>query len=258
MDKHVSRPDQAMPLCGDSSTRASESVVYVFVVEDEPEVSEGLCAAVQGDPRLRLSGQAASVSGAHRWLVDGRHRVDVLLVDLGLPDASGLELIALCQQLRPEVAIMVMTMFSDERHVFTALEKGASGYLIKSNRTEEIADHILELHKGGSPITPTVARLVLKRILTPEPSYAETNTQPSLLSPPNRLPALDEKLSAREIDVLNQIAVGYSTAEIAERFNISPHTVTAHIRSVYRKLQVHSRSAAIFEGQRHGLIQSGK
>ncbi len=221
----------------------------VFVVEDEPEVSERLCGAVKQDARLRLAGVAGNLAEAQRWLKDGRHRFDVLMIDLGLPDGSGLDLITLCHQLRPEVAIMVMTMFSDERHVFTALERGASGYLLKSTRSDEIADHIIELHAGGSPITPTVARLVLKRMSTTSPATIRAPEKP-----PAPSPELAEQLSAREIDVLNQIAVGYSTAEIAARLNISTHTVTAHIRHVYQKLQVHSRSAAVFEGQRHGLI----
>lgn len=249
MHRSPSNSAKPSPLLSDALTATAGLAPGVFVVEDEPEVSERLCAAVRQDARLRLSGVAGNLADAERWLKDGRHRFDVLMIDLGLPDGSGLDLITLCQQLRPEVAIMVMTMFSDERHVFTALERGASGYLLKSTRSDEIADHIIELHAGGSPITPTVARLVLKRMSASAPAGGGKPDRSAESSP-----ELAEQLSAREIDVLNQIAVGYSTAEIAARLNISTHTVTAHIRHVYQKLQVHSRSAAVFEGQRHGLI----
>lgn len=227
-----------------------EQPVRVFVVEDEGSARERLCGTLLSDDRLRLCGQAGTFSAARRWLADSRHSLDVLLVDLGLPDGSGLDLITECAQLRPQVAIMVMTLFGDERHVFSALERGAAGYLLKSTPAEALAEHILDLHAGGSPITPTVARLLIKRMAnkpwTAEPCPPTTsNTQP---------PPLAEALSARELDVLNQIAVGYNTAEIAQRLNISTHTVTAHVRHVYQKLQVRSRSAAVYEGHRRGLI----
>ena len=224
--------------------------VRVFVVEDEDSARERLCATLLLDDRLRLCGQAGTFVSARRWLADSRHSLDVLLVDLGLPDGSGLDLISECAQLRPNVAIMVMTLFGDERHVFTALERGATGYLLKSTPAEALAEHILDLHAGGSPITPTVARLVIKRMGS-KASVAEA-VAPAV-SPQASLP-LNEELSARELNVLNQIAVGYNTAEIAEQLSISPHTVTAHIRHVYQKLQVRSRSAAVYEGQRRGLI----
>lgn len=228
----------------------SNPIPKIFIVEDEPEVFDRLCSVVQQDQRLHLAGAANNLTDALRWITDGRHRFDVLMIDLGLPDGSGLDLITECRRVRPDVAIMVITMFSDEAHVFTALERGASGYLLKSTQSSEIADHILELHAGGSPITPTVARLVLKRMRTAEKPAVIDNA-------PEVEPAQSKRgqgLSSREVDVLNQIAVGYSTAEIAARLHISTHTVTAHIRNVYQKLQVHSRSAAVFEGQRHGLI----
>lgn len=228
-----------------------DHLIRVLVVEDEPAARERLCAAVQGDVRLSLVGEADRIETARRWLVDNRHRVDVLLLDLGLPDGTGLELISECRQLRPGVNIMVMTMFSDERHVFSALERGAAGYLLKSTQPEAIADLVVELNAGGSPITPTVARLVLKRMTMGGNAGIRSN-EPATVGPST---SLEEPLSAREMNVLNQIAVGYSTNEIASRLNISTHTVTTHIRNVYQKLQVHSRSEAVFEGHRHGLLK---
>ncbi len=233
----------------DAANAAPKTVPNVFIVEDEPEVFERLCKVVRQDPRLRLAGAENNLADAQRWLMDGRHRFDVLMIDLELPDGSGLDLITACKQARPEAAIMVITMFSDESHVFTALERGATGYLLKSTNSDEIGDHILELQSGGSPITPTVARLVLKRM-----QNGRSTSGGGAAESGESQPKLAQDLSSREIDVLNQIAVGYSTAEIAVRLNISTHTVTAHIRNVYQKLQVHSRSAAVFEGQRHGLI----
>ncbi len=245
-----SSEDTRQPQTGQPAT--GRLPVRVYLVEDETSVRERMCEVINGDARLQLAGDTALYTMARRWLVDGRHSLDVLLVDLGLPDGSGLDLIAECRQLRPDVAIMVMTMFGDERHVFTALARGAAGYLLKSTPAKSIAEHILDLHAGGSPITPTVARLVLKRMSLPP---GQQTPPPSGNVPLDPVPsALPEALSVRELDVLNQIAVGYNTTEIAHRLNISPHTVTAHIRHVYQKLHVRSRSAAVFEGQRRGLI----
>ena len=224
--------------------------VRVMVVEDEAPVQERLCATVSGDARLSLVGAATTVASARRWLNDSRRKIDVLLVDLGLPDGSGLQLIADCRQWRPTTAIMVMTMFGDERHVFSALEAGASGYLLKSSEGHDIVDHILDLHAGGSPITPTVARLVLQRLRTPT---AKATESPALATK-NPSAAPEEGLSAREMEVLQLIAVGYSYAEIAQRLSISVHTVTTHIRRFYQKLQVHSRSAAVHAAGQRGLL----
>ncbi len=226
--------------------------VRVFLVEDEPEVRARLCVLIEADPRLRLVGCADRMATARRWLSDSRHPLDVMLVDLGLPDGSGLDLIAECKNLRPQVSIMVMTMFSDPRHVFTALERGASGYLLKSADGAALAEQVLDLHGGGSPITPTVARLVVQRLsgnaIKPQASLVvEVTAANPVLAP-------GEALTAREVHVLNLIAVGYSYAEIANQLHISKHTVNAHIRSAYQKLQVHSRSEAVYEGQRRGFL----
>ena len=244
---------QVTPHQQSDTSAPCKTPVRVLVVEDEDSARLRLSEVIRSDTRLQLGGEANQLASAKRWLADGRRGLDVLLVDLGLPDGSGLELISECSRLRPEVAILVMTMFGDERHVFEALERGASGYLLKSTPASAIAEHILDLHAGGSPITPTVARLILKRMSAPAAS-ASLPASGSVDKLDNPTPLL-EPLSARELDVLNQIAVGYNTAEIAQRLNISTHTVTAHIRHVYQKLQVRSRSAAVFEGQRRGLIR---
>lgn len=231
------------------------TAVRVFVVEDEIEVRSRLCEVIQSDLRLRLVGSADTASSARRWLTDSRHGMDVMLVDLGLPDGSGLNLIAECKNLRPQASIMVMTMFSDPGHVFAALEHGAAGYLLKSTSGETLAEQVLDLYRGGSPITPSVARLVLQKLSSavtpPGDGEAEADAVDSKLPPA-------EALTAREVNVLNLIAIGYSYAEISGQLQISQHTVNAHIRSIYQKLHVHSRSEAVFEGQRRGLLSTPK
>lgn len=231
------------------------SPVRVFIVEDEDEVRAGLCNAIIAEHQLQLVGDARLYKTSRRWLADGRHPMDILLLDLGLPDGSGLDLISDCRQFRPDASIMVMTMFGDERHVFEALERGATGYLLKSTCAEMLTAHLLEMYRGGSPITPTVARMIIKRMSPAVPALHHSNQGAEIIGSEGRALST-ELLSARERDVLNQIAVGYNTHEIAQRLNISIHTVTAHIRRVYQKLEVHSRSAAVFEGHRRGLIRT--
>jgi DNA-binding NarL/FixJ family response regulator len=233
----------------------SNDLVRVFVVEDEDEIRKRLCDIIQNDARLQLAAFAESHDTGRRWLADGRHALDVLLIDLGLPDGDGLDLITECRRLRPQVSIMVITLFGDEKHVFNALECGATGYLLKTTPAETIAEHLVNLHAGGSPITPSVARLVIKRMTSGD---RISSSKQEIQAPNHQKIEREDSLSIREMDVLNQIAVGYSTNEIANRLNISPHTVTTHIRRVYQKLQVHTRSAAVFEGQRRGLINNPK
>ncbi len=221
----------------------SATPIQVFVVEDESHIQEFLCAAIRADSRLALAGVAATLAEARDWLNDGRRRTDVLLVDLGLPDGSGLELIAGCSALRPEVECMVLSIFGDAENIFAALQAGANGYLLKSSAAVQIVEHILALMAGGSPLSPAVARLVLAR----------TSGQPALQGAPQPL-SPTERLSTREIGVLRLITVGYSYTEIASQMFVSPHTVNAHIRNIYRKLQVSSRSEASHVAQRAGLL----
>jgi DNA-binding NarL/FixJ family response regulator len=138
--------------------------------------------------------------------------------------------------------------------VFTALERGASGYLLKSADGASLAEQVLDLRQGGSPITPTVARLLVQR-LSGNAMLQQTAPAPDAQTADPVL-ASGEALTAREVQVLNLIAVGYSYAEISNQLHISKHTVNAHIRSSYQKLQVHSRGEAVFEGQRRGLLST--
>lgn len=243
-------PDEPLPRAANPEDCAA---VRVFVVEDEVEVRARLCEVIQADLRLRLVGNADTAASARRWLTDSRHAMDVMLVDLGLPDGSGVNLIAECKNLRPQVSIMVMTMFSDPGHVFAALEHGAAGYLLKSTDANTLAEQVLDLHHGGSPITPSVARLVLQRLSNTVISHTHDSA-----SSANSTPPTVGALTAREVNVLNLIAIGYSYAEISSQLQISQHTVNAHIRSIYQKLQVHSRGEAVFEGQRRGLLLTPK
>jgi len=217
--------------------------IEVLIVEDEPEFMRRFADAVLGDDGLTLLGAVANGLAAKAVL--DQQRPDVLLVDLGLPDISGIEVIAHAQQRRPDCDVLVVTMFGDDAHVVAAIEAGAAGYLLKDAAPERIAAAVHELRGGGAPISPSIARRILAR-LRPQ---APTGTPPP---PAPQGPA--SPLTARETELLRMVAKGLSFDTIGELLEISPHTVVAHVKKIYRKLAVHSRGEAVYEASQMGLL----
>lgn len=209
----------------------------VLIVEDNPVTLEVLTAVVHNEPNLELCDAVPNRSDAEDCL---EKRPDIILVDLGLPDGSGIDLIRHAKQIHPETEIMVISSFGDEEHVVEAIEAGASGYILKDSSLPEVGPHILGLMKGDSPISPGIARYLLSRF------------QPK---PDSTLGDASASLTEREQSVLTLIAKGYSRSEAAEALGMSQHTVNTHIKHIYRKLAVHSRTEAIFEACQMGLIK---
>ena len=212
--------------------------ISVALVEDDPRTRARLVRALARAPRLSLAFTAATVGDMVGWLRD--NSVDVLLVDLGLPDGSGLEVIRQCRALSPVTEVMVITMFGDEANMMNAFEAGARGYLLKDGTEDDLAQHVLSLRAGGSPMTPIIARQLLAR-LSPRPAVPHSLT-----------PA--DTLTAREQDILAKLARGYTYAEVAELLGIAPSTVQSHVKNIYSKLAVHSKAEAIFEARQMGLL----
>jgi len=169
---------------------------------------------------------------------------DVLVTDLGLGDGSGNSLIRKVTRADPKALAMVITVFGDERSLVESIEAGATGYLLKSSPFSEIAPAILDLVRGGSPISAPIARYLLRRF-RPSSSPVAGETVDDSPAPP---------LTGREAEVLRLAAKGFQFGEIAEALGISSHTVTTHIRHIYRKLDVHSRGAAVHEAVSRGII----
>ena len=216
--------------------------IRVAVLEDDAPTRARFCAAISGAPGMLLAADFALGGQALAWLEI--NPVDVLLADLGLPDVPGLAVIAYCAKRHPQADIMVISMYEDEQHVVRSLEAGASGYLLKDSLDQEITARIRELRSGGAPMSPVIARLVLKRFRPPAPA-------PARAAEPDDSWVLP---TPRELLMLTRIAQGFSYAEIGELEGISRHTVHAHVKNVYGKLSVHSRTEAVFEANRLGLI----
>jgi DNA-binding NarL/FixJ family response regulator len=215
----------------------------VLLVEDDGPTRQHLARAVEAHPKLALLGTAASLAEA-RALLD-REAPDVLLTDLGLPDGSGIELIRELRRSAPAAVAMAITALGDERTVLSAIEAGASGYLLKDGSFAEIGEALMELAAGGSPISPGIARHLLRRL---QRAGAAEGVAPA--SDPSA-----PRLTEREHEILSLIAKGFSFPEIAGLLAISPHTVTTHVRHIYEKLEVSSRGSAVYEAVQLGLIR---
>lgn len=217
--------------------------IEVLIVEDEPEFMRRFADAVLGDAGLALLA-AVSTGQAAKAVLD-QQRPDVLLVDLGLPDISGIEVIAHAQWRHPPCDVLVVTMFGDDAHVVAAIEAGAAGYLLKDAAPDRIAAAVHELHGGGAPISPSIARRILSRLRSSAPAGTASRPMPLEASSP---------LTTRETELLRMVAKGLSFDTIGELLAISPHTVVAHVKKIYRKLAVHSRGEAVYEASQLGLL----
>jgi DNA-binding NarL/FixJ family response regulator len=215
----------------------------VALVEDEAEARRRLSESIRAQPGLRLVGEWGIGGEALMALTQGAP--DVLLVDLGLPDMSGLKIVRYVAERYPACDILVVTIFGDERTVLAALEAGARGYLLKGALQHDIAVDIEHLKSGGSPLSPVIARQVLKRLQAqPAASAGATATTADV----------ESDLTQREIEILNAISRGFSYQETAGLLAISPQTVHTHLKRIYRKLAVHSKTEAVYEADKRGLL----
>ncbi|MCM2347287.1 MAG: response regulator transcription factor [Acidovorax soli] len=237
----------------------------VLIVEDDSQMREFFAASVSGCDRLELAASMGSVGEARAWLADAEHQVDVLLVDLGLPDGSGLEVIRYARQLHPECEPLVISMFGDEDNVLSSIEAGALGYVHKDSTPENVAETILEMKQGASPISPMIARRVLSKYLSMHATRLPAQLQQGPVALKNTASATGDGqagrnapesvlLSGKEQQVLELIARGFSYAETARLQGISVHTVRTHIKSLYGKLAVHSKNEAVYEAVKLGLL----
>lgn len=215
----------------------------VLIVEDEPEFMRRFSNAVLSDPKLSLV--AAVSTGAAGLAMLDLQTPDVLLVDLGLPDIHGVKLIAHAAKHHPACDVLVVTMFADDENVVASIEAGASGYLLKDASSGHIAASIHELRAGGAPISPGIARRVLQRFRMQVSPSETTETKP---------PAEASPLTVRETELLRMVAKGFTFETIGKLLDISHHTVVAHVKKIYRKLAVHSRSEAVYEASQMGLL----
>jgi DNA-binding NarL/FixJ family response regulator len=235
----------------------------VLIVEDDATTREFFTAAVRRNPQLHCVADVGSVAEACAWLGQTEQQVDILMTDLGLPDGSGLEVIRYALAHHPHCEALVISMFGDEDNVLASIEAGATGYIHKDSAPDDIAQSVLQLKAGMSPISPMIARRVLAkyRSLAAENGLNTAVVQVSAakaainnIATGSDLLEIQPVLSPREHEVLELIARGFSYSEISKLRHISVHTVQTHIKNLYAKLAVHSKSEAVYEATRMGLL----
>lgn len=209
---------------------------HVLVVEDHPELREWLMALLRDAfPSAEIAG-VGTVEAATR--AASAQVVNLALVDISLPDGSGIDFVARMSETSPSTYCVMVTIYDDDRHLFPALQAGARGYLLKEQPREKLLSQLQGILRGEPPLSPAIARRVLSHFQRARPVVD------------------DSGLSEREREVLTLVAKGYNRSDVARMLDISVNTAAAHLKNVYRKLNVSTRAEATLAAARRGLVQS--
>jgi DNA-binding NarL/FixJ family response regulator len=211
-------------------------MIRVAIIEDEPAIREGLAALIHGTPGYRIAGKYFSMEEALPSI--GRQRPDVVLVDIGLPGISGIEGIRRLKDDHPDLPLLVLTVYDDDERIFEALCAGACGYLLKKTPPARLLESIQEVVEGGAPMSPEVARRVVALFRD--------------FRPPEKA---GHHLTPHELRLLKLLAEGHTYKTAAAQLNVTVSTVWFHLRKIYDKLQVHSKSEAVAKALRARLVR---
>jgi len=214
-----------------------ENTINVLLYEDNRDLREGMTFLLQATPGLSFIGAFADTSTLEKDIP--ALKPDVVLMDIDMPGRSGLDATLVVKALRPETQILMLTVFEDEEKIFQSIRNGASGYLLKRTPPSEIIAAIFDVHQGGSPMTSSIARRVLQFFQHQAPVATKLH---------------DYHLSPREQEILNSLVKGYSYKLIADEHFISMDTVRSHIRHIYEKLQVNSKTEAVLKAIQEKII----
>ena len=212
-----------------------ESSVRVVIIEDLREVREGLTMLVNGTPGFACAARYRTMEEALARV--GADSPDVILTDIGLPGMSGIEGIGILHQRLPDVPILALTVYDGDDKVFAALCAGASGYLLKNTPPARLLDSLREVVQGGAPMSPEVARRVVR-------IFRE-------FRPPE---SASYRLTPQETELLRLLVEGHHKKTAAREMNISVNTVSFHLKNIYQKLQVHSKTEAVAKALRERLV----
>jgi DNA-binding NarL/FixJ family response regulator len=200
--------------------------IKVSIVEDDEGIRASFVALIRRASALRLVGDYADAETALQEIPG--HPPEVVLMDINLPGMNGVECVRQLKSVSPEIQFLMLTVYEDSDSLFNSFRAGASGYLLKRTATARLVDAIKDVHAGGSPMTPQLARRVVQFFSQPVPGDSPVS-----------------KLTHGEREFLDQLSKGYAYKEIADRMNISIDTVRSYVRTVYEKLHVHSRTEAV-------------
>ena len=214
----------------------STEPIRVAIVEDQQGTREGLATLIAGSAGFVVRGSYGSMESALAGLE--RERADVVLCDIGLPKMNGIEGVKHLKERQPALEVLMLTVHGDDEHVFEAVCAGASGYLLKDTPPARLVEAIRELHQGGAPMSPEIARRVVAMF--------------SRVAPPRQA---EHALSPREVELLELFTAGHGYKTAAKELGLSIDTVRFHVRNVYAKLHVHSKSEAVIRALKMGLVR---
>ena len=213
---------------------------HILLLEDLPEIRAWMRKLVlQVFPDAVIS-ESARIQDAMTLVAT--QKFDLALVDLGLPDGSGVDVVTKLRDMQPEAQSVVVTIHDDDEHLFPALQAGAFGYILKEQPRELITEQLQRISQGEPPLSPSIARRVM--------AYFTEKAKPQAANP---MPGVT--LTDRESEVLLRVAKGYTLPEIGVQLGLSRHTIADYVKQIYRKLNVSSRAEAALEAQRLGLFR---
>lgn len=231
-----------MGKCSESPTVPVSKMNNVLLLEDLPEIRAWLKALVLQVFPSALISEAARVHDAVGLV--SAVRFDLALIDLGLPDGSGVDVVSALREAQPDALPVVVTIHDDDEHLFPALQAGAFGYVLKEQPREHFAEQLKRISAGEPPLSPSIARRVIAYFAAQMKPPASTTSSGTSV-----------QLTDRESEVLLRVAKGYTLPEIGGQLNLSRHTIADYVKAIYRKLNVSSRAEAALEAQRLGLIR---
>ncbi len=212
-----------------------DSTIRVAIVEDRREIREGLATIINGTPGFHCTGAFRSMEEALDRI--GQDLPDVVLNDIGLPGMSGIDGIRILKERYPDLLVLILTIYDDDDRIFDALCAGASGYLLKKTQPARLLESLREAVAGGAPMSPEVARRVIaifREFRPPDSTKCE--------------------LTPHEVRLLRLFVEGHNYKTAAAELGVTVHTISFHLRSIYEKLQVHSKSAAVAKALRDRLV----
>ena len=219
-------------------------MTHILLLEDIPEASAWLKQQIT---HVFADAKFFEASRVHEALaLIEKVQFEFALIDLGLPDGSGVDVVAGLRGLQPEAQSVVVTIHDDDDHLFPALQAGAFGYLLKDQAASVLVDQFRRMSQGEPPLSPAIARRVMAHFASRSSQRERPKNMPSVV------------LTDRENEVLLRVAKGFTLPEIAVQLNLSRHTISDYVKQIYRKLNVSSRAEAALEAQRLGLFGRGR
>ncbi len=218
----------------DKQMKPSTTRFRVFIIEDQPEFRNRLKLWIQESENFEFAGEAGGIRAGFKGILNSD--ADLLILDMGLPDGSGSDLIAPVLSCRPKIKIAAYTVFEDEKLLIKCIRNGAKGYILKDTEKDLFLSELRVIALGGASLTMRMADRILKDI----------SNAPEILTSP---------LTEREKEILNYMSLGYTSKSTADELNISGHTVRRHIENIYRKLEVSNKAEALRAARLFGLLE---